>query len=41
MRAIISHRTGWFAFPLVAAFGFGAAAWVALTIMVIRGGVFP
>jgi hypothetical protein len=41
MSAINSRRTGGFALPLVAAFGFGGAAWVALTIMVIRGGMFP
>lgn len=41
MRAIASHRTSWFAVPLLAAFGFGGVAWIALTIMVIRGGVFP
>ena len=41
MSAIVSRRTSWFAFPLVAAFGFGGVAWVALTIMVIRGGLFP
>jgi len=41
MGAFSSHRTGGFAFPLMAAFGFGAAAWIALTIMVIRGGMFP
>ena len=41
MSAIVSRRTGWFAFPLVAALGFGGAAWIALTIIVIRGGMFP
>jgi len=41
MHATISRRTSWFAFPLVAAFGFGGAAWIALTIIVIRGGMFP
>jgi len=41
MSAIVSQRTGRFAFSLAAAFGFGVAAWIALTIMVIRGGVFP
>jgi len=41
MSVIVSRRTGWFAFPLVAALGFGGAAWIALTIIVIRGGMFP